>query len=85
MPRLISNKRYQRLVEAEKKYLSRPAIVEPKPQQDNAAMLELVRRLEEYSQRDVEISNHLITLAKFMNPTVSSLAEAIAIAEKFKK
>lgn len=73
MPRLMSTKRYRKLVDAERRWNQRPAIIP-----DNKIQHDLEERL-----RIAE--GGLLDLARFFNPSVSTISEALEQAAKLKK
>ncbi len=87
MPRLISNKRYQRLVEAEKKFLSRPAIIPAaKPKED---LVERLKSCEESNEGhelyNTQLEGCLLTLGRILDPNIKTVNDVIALAQKFNR
>jgi hypothetical protein len=87
MPRLISKKRYQRLVEFERKWLARPAIIpDAKPPQE---LLDRLKSCEESNEGHelyrTQLEGVVLLLGKILDPKIKSVNDVLALAEKLKK
>ena len=89
MPRLISTKRFRKLVEAEKVGLSQRKLVAEPKSQPPTELIERLKSCEESNENldeyNAKLGRALLVLAKILNPATADVQQALELAAKFKK